>query len=158
MDSKMIGGILHVIILIGAAVLGYLSASLVVSYMKLRRLRKEENKKRERLLANKCKGAHSWITMDIDGGDTHVCKLCYYTPVHDNFVKEYYVKEHLEKKSFNNQFDEYMKEKLEEISKKYNIDISQLKGISEEIDKAKTDFSLDYLKRLLDVIKPADKE
>jgi hypothetical protein len=113
------------------------------------KLKKQQIKRFKELESNKCKGPHTWLAMTVEGSQTHVCRECYFSPTHDTFVKEYYVKEALYTQQFEADYKKYFDEKVQEIAQAYNISSEKIVEINEKVTNIKQDFSLQYLKKLL---------
>lgn len=107
-------------------------------------------KKLERLEANKCKGPHSWINMTVEDSKTHVCRDCYFSPKHDTFVKEFYVKEAIHTEQFESEYKKFFEEKIQEIVATYGISSEKIIEINKKVVQIKQDFSLQYLKKMIE--------
>lgn len=118
------------------------------------------NKKIKDLEKNKCKGPHSWVNMEIEpGSKTHVCRTCYFSPKHDTFVKDVFVKDAVHAEQFEKDYKKYFDEKIQEISNTYNISVEEITQINEKVNKIKKDFSLEYLKKMIqDLDKSLEKK
>lgn len=116
------------------------------------KLRKEQINRFKKLEANKCKGPHTWISMEVDSSQTHVCRDCYFSPKHDTFVKEYYVKEAIYSEQFDLDYKKYFNEKVQEMVQVYGIPSDKIIEINEKVTQIKQEFSLQYLKKMLQEI------
>lgn len=124
----------------------------VRDYLRFRRITKRHKDHMANLEAKKCKGPHSWIDMEIMGEKTHVCKECCFTPKHDTFVKEHFVKAELEHIKYKKELEEYKSKRMAEICEKYNIEESRAQAISDEVVSIKKDFAIMKLDEALEKI------
>lgn len=113
------------------------------------KLKRQQIKKFKELEAKKCKGPHIWLTMSVEGSQTHVCRECYFAPKHDTFVKEYYVKEAIYTQQFEADYKKYLDEKVQEMVLFYGISGEKIIEINEKVVQIKQEFSLQYLKKML---------
>lgn len=113
------------------------------------KLRRQQINRLKKLEENKCKGPHSWISMEVDGSQTHVCRDCYFSPKHDMFVKEYFVKEAVYSEQFDLDYKKYFDEKVQEIAQAYGISGDKIIEINDKVTHIKQEFSLQYLKKML---------
>lgn len=109
--------------------------------------RKKLIKQLAELEEKKCKGPHSWIDMAIMGEQTHVCQDCNFSPKHDTFVKEYFVKAELEAIKFKKEMKEYRQKRMDEISEKHDLGHEKLKEISDEVINIEKNFTIKYLSK-----------
>jgi hypothetical protein len=113
------------------------------------KLKIQQIKKFKLLAAKKCKGPHIWLTISVEGSQTHVCRECYFAPKHDTFVKEYYVKEAIYTQQFEADYKKYLDKKVQEMALFYGIDGEEIIEINEKIVQIKQEFSLQYLKKMI---------
>jgi hypothetical protein len=148
--------ILVIIILINLILFVYFAKVLYINI----KSRIQINTKIKDLEKNKCKGPHAWINMSIEpGSKTHVCRTCYFSPKHDTFVKDFFVKEAVYAEQFEKDYKKYFDEKVQEISNSYNISVEEITEINEKVNKIKQDFSLEYLKKMIqDLDKSLEKK
>lgn len=112
--------------------------------------KRQQIERLKKLESNKCKGPHIWLTMSVEGSQTHVCRECYFAPKHDTFVKEYYVKEAIYTEQFNTDYKKYLDEKIQTMVEMYGISSEKIIEINEKISQIKKEFSLQYLKKMLE--------
>lgn len=129
-------------------VIGFVYFSVVI-YNNFKKNR-EQNKRLKKLESNKCQGPHSWINMNVDGSKTHVCRECFFSPKHDTFVKENFVKEAVYMEQFDLEYKEYFNKKIQEIAIFYNISTDKLVEIGEKIIEIKKDFASEYVKKMIE--------
>lgn len=145
-------------VILGAGV-GYLMFNLTRSYLRTRKVVKEFKKEKAELEANKCTGAHNWIEMDIMGEKTHVCRDCYWSPKHEEFVRKIFVDAELERMEFESELEKYKTQRIEELAAKYLMEPDDLKIVAEEILKIKKDFTAQHLdKKLRELLGDSFKE
>jgi S-adenosylmethionine:tRNA-ribosyltransferase-isomerase (queuine synthetase) len=126
----------------------YIFIDTIILFFKLMKVKKRNKQKMEELIKNKCK-THKWITMKVEGKETHVCRECCFAPMHDSFVKEFYVKEAISKEKFEINYKKFLDEKIEELSKEYGIKPDIIKEIGEKVEKTKQEYSVVYLQQIL---------
>jgi hypothetical protein len=110
----------------------------------------QQNKRFKKLQSNKCKGPHSWVNMSVDGTKTHVCRECFFSPKHDTFVKENFVKEAIHMEQFDLEYKEYFNKKIQEIAIFYNMPTDKLVEIGEKIIEIKKEFASEYIKKMIE--------
>ena len=146
MSEQLVGVSLSVfLVLVNLIAFVYFSKVLYKSF----KLKRQQIKKLKELEANKCKGPHTWLTMTVKSSQTHVCRECYFSPTHDTFVKEYYVKEAIYTQQFEADYKKYLDEKVQEMALFYGIDGEEIIEINEKIVQIKQEFSLQYLKKMI---------
>lgn len=123
------------------------------SFLKAREKYKKQKDHYKKLETNKCKGPHSWISMTVEGEKTHVCRQCCWSPKHENFVKDFFVKDAIYSEQFDAEYKKFFDEKIQEISTQYGISVETITQIEEKIYKIKQEFSVQYLKKMLDELK-----
>jgi len=111
--------------------------------------KREQNKRLKKLESNKCQGPHSWVSVSVEGSKTHVCRHCYFSPKHDAFVKEFFVKEAIYTEQFDLDYKKYLDEKVQEMVQKYGISKENIIEINDKINELKQEFSLKYLKKMV---------
>lgn len=136
--------ILDLILGIGVA---YLVITIGKGYLLKRKLIKKFKQEKAELEANKCKGAHNWIQMEIMGEKTHVCRDCYWSPKHEEFVRKMFVDAEIEHMEFQKGLEIYKNQRIEELAAKYFMEPDDLKIVAEEIMKIKRDFTTQHLEK-----------
>ena len=123
------------------------------------RTKREQARRLKKLESNKCQGPHSWINMSVDGSKTHVCRDCYFSPKHDTFVKEFFVKEAVYTEQFDLDYKKYLDEKAEEMVQKYGISKENIIEINNKINELKQEFSLNYFKKIIqELVEDSEKK
>lgn len=138
--------IIDIILGIGAA---YLISTAVKVTLSRRKVLKKFKQEKAELEANKCKGAHNWIQMEIMGEKTHVCRDCYWSPKHEEFVRKMFVDAEIEHQKFLEELDKYKQKRIEELAAKYFMEPDDLKIVAEEILSIKKDFTTQHLDKKL---------
>lgn len=128
-------------------VIGFVYFSVVI-YNNFKKNR-EQNKRLKKLESNKCQGPHSWINMTVEGSKTHVCRDCYFSPRHDSFVKEFFVKEAIYTEQFDLDYKKYIDEKIQEMAQNYEISKENIIEINDKLNQLRQEFSLQYLKKMI---------
>jgi hypothetical protein len=121
----------------------------VKQFLKYRKERKEHDIKYKKLESSKCEGPHTWLSMDILGKETHVCKECYYCPDHECFVKGEFVRADIERKKFKLELEQYKENRIREIGAEIGLDESKTKDIYTKFVSIQKEFTLDYLEKAL---------
>lgn len=147
MSENMVAVIVS-IFLIGINLIAFVYFALII-YNNIK-TKRQQIKRIKNLELNKCKGPHSWISMNIEGSQAHVCRDCYFSPKYDSFVKEIFVKEAVYKEQFDSDYKKYFDQKVQEIAAIHNLPLDQVADIGEKIIKIKQDFSLQYIKKIID--------
>ena len=146
MSEQFVGVSLPVfLVLVNLIAFVYFSKVLYKSF----KLKIQQIKKFKELTAKKCRGPHIWLTIPIEGSQTHVCRECYFAPKHDTFVKEYYVKEAIYTQQFEADYKKHLDEKVQEMALFYGIDGEEIIEINEKIVQIKQEFSLQYIKKII---------
>lgn len=135
-----------VLVLINAAGFFYF----LRSFLKFRQKYKKANSHYKKLETNKCKGPHSWISIVVESEKTHVCRHCYWSPKHENFVKEVFVKDAIYSEQFDAEYKKYFDEKVQQLSVEYGMSAEKIAEIEGKVYKIKQDFSVQYLKKMMD--------
>lgn len=121
------------------------------TYFKQRAWLKTYYKRKEELEKNNCgKGNHSWIAMEVEGTHTHVCRKCNWCPDLEAYIQEFYVKAQIERERFLEGLEEYTKQRMGEISEKWEIDQRTLEMVATEITGIKQEFTVQYLEKRLE--------
>jgi uncharacterized membrane protein YraQ (UPF0718 family) len=126
--------------MIGAGALGFFQKLILKTKQKARLAELEEKK---------CKGAHKWITMKVEGQMTHVCRECCYAPVYEGFVKDFYVEQAIFEEKYQQNYKIFFDKKIEELSIEFKVDLETMKKIGEKIVNIKKDHSSVYLQDLI---------
>jgi len=134
--------IIDLLIIFGAS---YLISTFGNGWIIRRNLIKKFNQEKSELEANKCKGAHNWIDMEIMGENTHVCRDCYWSPKHEEFVRKMFVNAEIQRQEFLKELEKYKEQRIEELAAKYFMEVDDLKIVAEEILKIKKDFTTQHL-------------
>jgi len=113
----------------------------IYELFKLRVVRKNTAKRLEELETQKCDGPHKWIFMPVDGETVNVCQRCYWSPVHEGYIKKFFVDAEIRQKQFKDELEKHVEEKLKEL----NIS----KELYEKVINIKKDFALDYMEKTL---------
>jgi hypothetical protein len=97
--------------------------------------------------------------MSVEGSKTHVCRDCYFSPKHDTFVKEFFVKEAVYTEQFDLDYKKYLDEKAEEMAQKYGISKENIIEINNKINELKQEFSLNYFKKIIqELVEDSEKK
>ena len=142
------------LILISSYFIVYLIKVWIDNYNNLKKIKKELAK----LEANKCKGFHNWIEIEIMGEKSNVCRDCCWSPKYDTFVKKFFVDSEIQRIDFNEGLERYKKNKIEELAAKYFMEVDDLHIVAEEILKIKKDFTIQHLEKKLEDMKQHKKE
>jgi len=132
----------------------YFIKKIIININKIR----QTSKKIKQLIQNKCKAPHEWVGVVVNNSKTHVCKICYWCPSHESFVKESYVKEAIYTEEFDKKYKKYMNEKMQIISQEYNLNIDEVVEIDKKLDQAKRSFSMEHLKKMLEELTSSSRE
>ena len=144
-------------ILLGVSV-GMIIAFYTKTYLSARKISNQRRLEYESMEKNKCVGAHSWVSMRVRGGDTHVCKDCGFVPAYDAFVPRASLNAELETVKFRKKFEEYRESKLKEIAEKNGISSEQADSIAQDIFNIKKQFSIDYISQKVKELKEKSQE
>jgi hypothetical protein len=120
------------------------------AFLRARKKYKTQKEHIQKLEANKCKGPHSWISIMVEGEKTHVCRHCYWTPKHETFVKEMFVKDAIYSEQFDAEYKKYLDDKIQELSVEYGISAEKIAEIEARVYKIKQEFSIQYLKKMME--------
>jgi hypothetical protein len=127
----------------------YLLSTFGKGWLTRRKLLKKFKQEKVELEANKCKGAHNWIEMEIMGEKTHVCRDCYWSPKHEEFVRKMFVDAEIEHMEFMKGLEKYKEQRIEELAAKFVMEAEDLKIVAEEILNIKKDFTTQHLEKKL---------
>jgi hypothetical protein len=141
---EFLRGIEIIDLIIGVGVVLLVWPAIKVTLRRRKLLKKFKQEKAE-LEANKCKGAHNWMEMELMGEKTHVCRDCYWSPKHNEFVRKIFVDAEIEHQKFVKELEKYKKQRIEELAAKYFMEPEDLKIVAEEILKINKDFTTQHL-------------
>ena len=145
---EFLRGIEIIDLIIGVGVVLLVWPAIKVTFRRRKLLKKFKQEKAE-LEANKCTGAHNWIEMEIMGEKTHVCRDCYWSPKHEEFVRKMFVDAEIENQKFVKELEKYKQKRIEELAAKYFMEPDDLKIVAEEILSIKKDFITQHLDKKL---------
>jgi len=100
---------------------------------------------------------HDWISISLGMKEVMVCRKTGYCPKEDSFISLVYIKQYEEAQKREEEYIEFKKERMTQISNKYGISLEETERLVEQIFEIKKDFTIKKLADLQDELNKDEK-